>query len=185
MIIDQPIGNVFKGMWRLTVKYRCRSCAEVPSARSSARFPEPARYRGLDVVRGQQEVLEGAGEIRHRSCRRHRRIRLGEQQRARRRVDPGARLRHSGRLDHGDRDRRALHEEHEPGPALFVNNPQNIYAVYLLFVIANLIMIPLGYFCIKVSKQILRVPRNVLMPVIMLFCVVGPSRSTTRLSISR
>ncbi len=60
-----------------------------------------------------------------------------------------------------------------PGPALFVNNPQNIYAVYLLFIIANLIMIPLGYACIKASKQILKVPRSVLMPVIMLFCVVG------------
>jgi TctA family transporter len=60
-----------------------------------------------------------------------------------------------------------------PGPTLFTNNPQNIYAVYLLFIAANLIMIPLGWWCIKVSKQILKVPRNVLMPVIMLFCVVG------------
>jgi TctA family transporter len=60
-----------------------------------------------------------------------------------------------------------------PGPALFVNNPQNIYAVFLLFIIANLIMLPLGYACIKASKQILKVPRSVLMPVIMLFCVVG------------
>ena len=60
-----------------------------------------------------------------------------------------------------------------PGPTLFTTNPQNIYAVFLLFVIANLIMIPLGFLCIKASKQILRVPRNVLMPVIMLFCVVG------------
>src|SRR2546423_9457060 len=60
-----------------------------------------------------------------------------------------------------------------PGPSLFINNPQNIYAVYLLFIIANLIMIPLGFLCIKAAKQILRVPRNVLMPVIMLFCVVG------------
>ncbi len=34
-------------------------------------------------------------------------------------------------------------------------------------------MIPLGWWCIKVSKQILKVPRTVLMPVIMLFCVVG------------
>jgi TctA family transporter len=34
-------------------------------------------------------------------------------------------------------------------------------------------MIPLGFLCIKVAKQILRVPRNVLMPLIMLFCVVG------------
>ncbi len=60
-----------------------------------------------------------------------------------------------------------------PGPSLFTNNPQNIYAVYLLFIMANLIMVPLGWWCIKISKQILKVPRTVLMPVIMLFCVVG------------
>jgi len=60
-----------------------------------------------------------------------------------------------------------------PGPTLFTQNPQNIYAVYLLFIIANLIMIPLGYLCIKVAKQILKVPRSVLMPVILLFCIVG------------
>jgi len=60
-----------------------------------------------------------------------------------------------------------------PGPTLFTVNPQNIYAVYLLFIVANLIMIPLGFLCIKVAKRILRVPRDVLMPVILLFCVVG------------
>ena len=60
-----------------------------------------------------------------------------------------------------------------PGPTLFTQNPQNIYAVYLLFIIANLIMIPLGWMCIKAAKQILKVPRNLLMPVILLFCIVG------------
>jgi TctA family transporter len=60
-----------------------------------------------------------------------------------------------------------------PGPTLFTQNPQNIYAVYLLFIVANLIMIPLGWLCIKIAKRILRVPRNVLMPVILLFCIVG------------
>ncbi len=60
-----------------------------------------------------------------------------------------------------------------PGPTLFTQNPQNIYAVYLLFIIANLIMIPLGFLCIKAAKQILKVPRNILMPVILLFCIVG------------
>ena len=43
-----------------------------------------------------------------------------------------------------------------PGPTLFTQNPQNIYAVFLLFIIANLIMIPLGYLCIKVAKRILQ-----------------------------
>ncbi len=60
-----------------------------------------------------------------------------------------------------------------PGPSLFTNNPQQIYAVFLLFIVANLIMLPLGYLCIKVAKRILKVPRDILMPVILLFCVVG------------
>lgn len=60
-----------------------------------------------------------------------------------------------------------------PGPTLFTTNPQNIYAVFLLFILANLIMIPLGILCIKVAKRILRVPRDILMPMILLFCVVG------------
>jgi TctA family transporter len=60
-----------------------------------------------------------------------------------------------------------------PGPTLFTQNPQNIYAVYLLFILANLIMIPLGLLCIKVAKRILAVPREILMPIILLFCVVG------------
>ncbi|MBO9651151.1 MAG: tripartite tricarboxylate transporter permease [Variovorax sp.] len=60
-----------------------------------------------------------------------------------------------------------------PGPTLFTTNPQNIYAVFMLFVIANIIMIPLGIMCIKVAKRILQVPRNVLMPIILIFCIVG------------
>jgi putative tricarboxylic transport membrane protein len=60
-----------------------------------------------------------------------------------------------------------------PGPTLFTTNPQNIYAVFLLFILANIIMVPLGILCIKVAKRILRVPRNILMPLILLFCIVG------------
>jgi putative tricarboxylic transport membrane protein len=60
-----------------------------------------------------------------------------------------------------------------PGPTLFTTNPQNIYAVFLLFIIANIIMVPLGILCIKASKKILKVPRNILMPLILLFCMVG------------
>ena len=60
-----------------------------------------------------------------------------------------------------------------PGPTIFVNSPQNVYAVFLLFLIANLIMIPLGLLTIKVASRLLKVPRNVLMPIILLFCIVG------------
>jgi TctA family transporter len=60
-----------------------------------------------------------------------------------------------------------------PGPTVFLQNPQFIYAVFLIFILANLLMLPLGWAAIKSSKQILRVPRNVLVPIILLFCVVG------------
>ncbi|MBP6818535.1 MAG: tripartite tricarboxylate transporter permease [Ferrovibrio sp.] len=60
-----------------------------------------------------------------------------------------------------------------PGPTLFLNNPENVYAIFLVFVIANLIMIPLGWATIKAATNILRVPGNILMPTILLFCIVG------------
>ncbi len=60
-----------------------------------------------------------------------------------------------------------------PGPTLFVNNPQNIYAVFIVFLLAQLLMLPLGWLAIKAAKQILRIPAGVLMPLILLFCMVG------------
>ena len=40
-----------------------------------------------------------------------------------------------------------------PGPTMFINNPQNVYAIFLVFILANLIMLPLGWFAIKIAKQ--------------------------------
>lgn len=60
-----------------------------------------------------------------------------------------------------------------PGPMIFTNSPVEMYAVFTVFVLANLIMLPLGYLAVKTAKQVLNVPRNVLMPIILLFCIVG------------
>jgi putative tricarboxylic transport membrane protein len=60
-----------------------------------------------------------------------------------------------------------------PGPTLFVDNPQNIYAVFIVFILAQLLLLPLGWMAIKVAKQVLRVPAGVLMPLILMFCIVG------------
>ena len=60
-----------------------------------------------------------------------------------------------------------------PSPMIFEQQPDIIYAVYLSFILANLLMIPFGYLAIKTSSQMLRVPRNILMPGILMFCVVG------------
>ena len=60
-----------------------------------------------------------------------------------------------------------------PGPTVFLQNPQFIYAVFIIFVLANLFMLPLGWLAIKSAKQILRVPKNILLPIILMFCMVG------------
>jgi TctA family transporter len=60
-----------------------------------------------------------------------------------------------------------------PGPTIFINNPQNIYAVFIVFFLANLLMLPLGLLAIRTYKQVLHVPRRVLMPIILSFCLVG------------
>ncbi|MDF2096957.1 tripartite tricarboxylate transporter permease [Aquibaculum arenosum] len=60
-----------------------------------------------------------------------------------------------------------------PGPTLFLFNPQTIYAVFLIFILANLVMIPLGWLVIKLTKRLLQAPRRILMPLILAFCMVG------------
>jgi putative tricarboxylic transport membrane protein len=60
-----------------------------------------------------------------------------------------------------------------PGPTIFMNNAVALYAIFIVFILANLIMIPLGVAAIKSAKQMLRAPRELLLPVILLFCIVG------------
>jgi len=60
-----------------------------------------------------------------------------------------------------------------PGPTVFLEQPELIYAVFIAFFVANLALLPLGFMAIRMSRQILHVPPRVLMPVILMFCVVG------------
>ena len=60
-----------------------------------------------------------------------------------------------------------------PGPTVFLNQPELIYAVFIAFFIANLALLPLGFLAIRLSRYVLRVPRNVLIPIILMFCIVG------------
>jgi putative tricarboxylic transport membrane protein len=61
----------------------------------------------------------------------------------------------------------------EPGPQLLTVNPQNFYAVLLVFVLANLLLLPFGYAAAKLARYIFEVPRSYLNAAILLFCVVG------------
>lgn len=68
-----------------------------------------------------------------------------------------------------------------PGPTVFQQTPELIYGVFIIFILANLIMLPLGWAAIKSAKQILRVPRNILLPIILIFCIVGSFAMTNSL----
>jgi len=173
-IVDQPIGNVFKGMWQLTKKY-------------------PLQIMRGNIVGTLVGALPGAGAdiaawmtyaISKKFSKEPEKFGTGHVE---------------GIVESGAANNSALAgawipalvfgipgdsitaivigvlymKNMNPGPTLFTQNPQNIYAVYLLFIFANILMVPFGWGCIKVAKQILRVPRDVLMPVILLFCVVG------------
>src|SRR5215207_229153 len=53
-----------------------------------------------------------------------------------------------------------------PGPTLFTERASSMYALYIIFIMANIIMIPL-------ASTVLRAPRSAVMPVIVLLCAVG------------
>jgi Uncharacterized protein conserved in bacteria len=60
-----------------------------------------------------------------------------------------------------------------PGPTLFTEQAPTLYAVFLVFLIANIIMVPLGLIAIRLAHRILSVPPNILYPTIFMFCLVG------------
>ena len=174
MIVDQPIGNVFKGMWRLTVKYPMQILRGSALGTLVGALPgagaDIAAWMSYAISKKFSKEPEkfGTGHVEG----------IVESGSANNSALAGAWIPALVFGIPGDSITAIVigvlyMKNMNPGPSLFINNPQNIYAVYLLFIVANLIMIPLGFLCIKAAKQILRVPRNVLMPVIMLFCVVG------------
>jgi putative tricarboxylic transport membrane protein len=60
-----------------------------------------------------------------------------------------------------------------PGPTIFIENAETVYAVFLVLILANLLLLPLGWLLIKAARNVLRVPRTILMPIILIFCAVG------------
>ena len=45
--------------------------------------------------------------------------------------------------------------------------------MYITFILANLLLIPLGWLAIKIATTALRTPRNLLYPIVLLCCIVG------------
>ncbi|MGO3058297.1 tripartite tricarboxylate transporter permease [Halomonas sp. AOP43-A1-21] len=60
-----------------------------------------------------------------------------------------------------------------PGPTIFMDGSGLIYALFIVFILANLMMLPIGYIAIRLSKLFILTPSRVLMPIILCFCIVG------------
>lgn len=60
-----------------------------------------------------------------------------------------------------------------PGPRLFVENPTMLTAVIITFFVANLLLIPIGYAAVRGARYVLSVPRSIIAPTILVFCIVG------------
>lgn len=60
-----------------------------------------------------------------------------------------------------------------PSPRVFDTDGALVYAIFLAFALANLIMIPLGMIAIRMARHALSVPTRILMPIILVFCIVG------------
>ena len=173
-IVDRPIGNVFAGMWGLTKKYPMQILRGSALGTLVGALPgagaDIAAWMSYAVSKKMSKEPEkfGTGHVEG----------IVESGAANNSALAGAWIPALVFGIPGDSITAIVigvlyMKNMNPGPNLFTQNPQNIYAVYLLFIVANVIMVPLGWLCIKVSKRILQVPRNILMPVILLFCIVG------------
>jgi len=60
-----------------------------------------------------------------------------------------------------------------PGPNIFIEQRALIYSIYLAFLLAALLILPIGYIMVRNGAWILRTPKNVLVPVILAFSIVG------------
>ena len=60
-----------------------------------------------------------------------------------------------------------------PGPTVFVDSSALVYAMFIVFFVANILMVPFGAAAIYAARPVLSIRDSILYPVILIFCVVG------------
>ena len=69
----------------------------------------------------------------------------------------------------------------QPGPMLMVNQPQYIYDVVGITLVATLAILVFGLIMVRPILWVLRVPREIIMPIVFVLCVLGSYSITQRL----
>ncbi|SDK99173.1 tripartite tricarboxylate transporter permease [Natronincola ferrireducens] len=60
-----------------------------------------------------------------------------------------------------------------PGPLLFKNNAELVYGIFAALFIANIAMLILEFLGLRAFVKLLSIPKNILLPIIMVLCTVG------------
>jgi putative tricarboxylic transport membrane protein len=69
----------------------------------------------------------------------------------------------------------------QPGPLIMIRNPEYIYEVTVMTLLATVAMFILGLSMVKTLVKVLTVPRQKLMPIVFVLCVVGAFALSSRI----
>ncbi|HUR88375.1 MAG TPA: tripartite tricarboxylate transporter permease [Ramlibacter sp.] len=69
----------------------------------------------------------------------------------------------------------------QPGPMLMIQHPQFIYHMVAMTTLASITILLFGLFGVRPLLQVLKVRRNILMPIVYLLCLVGAFATASRL----
>lgn len=67
------------------------------------------------------------------------------------------------------------------GPLLFVKNADVVYGIFAACIVCTLIMLIVEWTCIKGFVQVLKVPKHILLPCILVLCCVGAYATNNRI----
>ena len=60
-----------------------------------------------------------------------------------------------------------------PGPLLFESNPEIVYGIFTSLLIANAVMLILGYYGVRLFAKVVEVPTSILYPMILAIALIG------------
>lgn len=60
-----------------------------------------------------------------------------------------------------------------PGPLLFKNNASLVFAIFAAMFVASFLMLVVEFFGLRIFAQVLRVPKYILLPIVIMFTTVG------------
>ncbi len=67
------------------------------------------------------------------------------------------------------------------GPLLFVKNADVVYGIFAACMVCDLIMLIVEWTCIRAFVQVLKVPKHILLPLILVLCAVGAYATNNRI----